>query len=137
MSVSPWTLGGCSKRVRAWRRLTTRRRRNGTGVRLMVGSGARRSISLRCTPSAEAGLACNACLVILLILDPHFLSFTVAHDVASIICQALRRGVTRSKRRAVQCLRKAAEIGSAKASAKLAGRIYMGRGLHSSNFRLN
>ena len=40
------------------------------------------------------------------------------------ICQALGRGVTRSKRRAMQCLRKAAENGRADACLKLAGQMY-------------
>jgi len=41
-------------------------------------------------------------------------------DAASIICQALGRGVTRSKRRAMQWRRKAAENGHADACLKLA-----------------
>jgi len=35
----------------------------------------------------------NACHVNLHILDPHFLSETASHDVASIICQALPGGL--------------------------------------------
>jgi TPR repeat protein len=46
------------------------------------------------------------------------------YDVASIICQTLGRGVTRSKRRALQCLRKAAENGHANACSRLAIRMY-------------
>ena len=45
-------------------------------------------------------------------------------DVASNICQALGRGVTRSKRRAVQWLRTAAEYGYARACLGLAARMY-------------
>jgi len=45
-------------------------------------------------------------------------------DAASIICQALGRGVTRSKRRAMQWMRKAAETGHADACLVLAGRMY-------------
>ena len=45
------------------------------------------------------------------------------HDVASIICPALGRGVTRSKRRAMQWLRKAAELGHAKANSQLAAKM--------------
>jgi len=44
--------------------------------------------------------------------------------VASAICQSLGRGVTRSKRRAVQWLRKAAEMGHDKACLALAARMY-------------
>jgi len=47
-----------------------------------------------------------------------------SHDEASNICQALGRGVTRSKRRAMQWLRKAAENGHADACLKLASRVY-------------
>jgi TPR repeat protein len=46
-------------------------------------------------------------------------------DVASIICQALGRGVTRSKRRAMQWRRKSAENGDADSCWQLAGRMYM------------
>ena len=45
------------------------------------------------------------------------------HDAASIICLALGRGVTRSKRRAMQWRRKAAETGYADACTQLAGRM--------------
>jgi len=45
--------------------------------------------------------------------------------VASIDCQALGRGVTRSKRRALQWLRKAAGNGLADACLHLAGRMYL------------
>jgi len=44
--------------------------------------------------------------------------------VASIICQALGRGVTRSKRRALQWMRKAAEIGHTQSCSTLASRMY-------------
>jgi hypothetical protein len=47
-----------------------------------------------------------------------------SHNVASRICQALGRGVTRSKRRAMQWRRKAAENGDAEACSKLAGNMY-------------
>ena len=45
--------------------------------------------------------------------------------MTSIICQALGRGVTRSKRRAMQWLRKAAENGLVEACLTLATRMYM------------
>ena len=45
-------------------------------------------------------------------------------DAASIICQALGRGVTRSKRKALQWLRKAAENGLADSCLELANRMY-------------
>jgi TPR repeat protein len=48
-----------------------------------------------------------------------------SHDVARIICQALGRGVTRSKRRAVQWTRTAAENGLADACVKLAQNMYL------------
>ena len=44
--------------------------------------------------------------------------------MASIICQALGRGVTRSKRRAMQWLRKAAENGDADSCLQLANLMY-------------
>ena len=47
-----------------------------------------------------------------------------SHDTACNICQALGRGVTRSKRRAMQWLRKAAEDGHADACLKLAACMY-------------
>ena len=47
-----------------------------------------------------------------------------SHDVASNICQALWRGVTRSKRRAMQCWRKAAENGLDHACFDLAASMY-------------
>jgi len=46
-------------------------------------------------------------------------------DVASIICQPLGRGVTRSKRRALQWKRKAAESGEANACLQLARNMYL------------
>ena len=47
-----------------------------------------------------------------------------SHDAASNICQALGRGVTRSKRRAQEWRRKAAEGGHADACLTLADRMY-------------
>ena len=47
------------------------------------------------------------------------------HDGATIVCRALGRGVTRSKRQAMQWLRKAAENGSVKACWQLAIKMYM------------
>ena len=47
--------------------------------------------------------------------------------MASIICQALGHGVTRSKRRAVQWLRKAAENGISQACLQLADDMYIDR----------
>jgi TPR repeat protein len=44
--------------------------------------------------------------------------------MASIICPALGLGVTRSKRRALQWLRKAAENGLSMACVRLATRMY-------------
>ena len=45
-------------------------------------------------------------------------------EMASIICRTVGRGVARSKRRATQWLRKAAENGDAKACSQLAGIMY-------------
>ena len=47
-----------------------------------------------------------------------------SYDVASIICQALGHGVTRSKRRTMQWRRKAAENGHVRSCAKLAIDMY-------------
>ena len=47
-----------------------------------------------------------------------------SRDAASNICQALGRGVTRSKRRAMQWTRKAAENGHAGSCLTLAARMY-------------
>jgi len=47
-----------------------------------------------------------------------------SHDAASDICQALGRGVTRSKRRALQWRRKAADTGDAGTCLVLASRMY-------------
>jgi TPR repeat protein len=47
-----------------------------------------------------------------------------SHDVASIICQALGRGVTRSKRMAITWVRKSAENGIARSCLQLAVRMY-------------
>jgi len=57
-------------------------------------------------------------------LDPHALSWVTSSDVASIVCPALGRGVTRSKRRAMKWLRKAAENGNAEAFLLLAQYMY-------------
>ena len=48
-------------------------------------------------------------------------------DAASIACQALGRGVTRSKRRAKQWMRKAAENGHADSCLRLAAHMYADR----------
>ena len=48
----------------------------------------------------------------------------VSRDAASIICQALGRGVTRSKRQAMQWMRKAAENGHTYACSQLATSMY-------------
>jgi len=48
----------------------------------------------------------------------------VSHDLASNICQALGRGVTRSKRRAMQWMRQAAENGLTNSSMTLARDMY-------------
>jgi len=47
--------------------------------------------------------------VILHIVDPRLLSSTASHDVASNICQALGRGVARSKRQAMTWMHKAGD----------------------------
>jgi len=47
-----------------------------------------------------------------------------SHDVAHSICQALGRGVTRSKRRAQEWRRKAAENGPAEECLRLAAHMY-------------
>jgi len=47
-----------------------------------------------------------------------------SHNVACIICQALGRGVTRSKRLAMQCFRKAAENGNIQACFLIAKGMY-------------
>ena len=52
--------------------------------------------------------------------------------MASIICQALGRGVTRSQRRAIQWTRKAAENGVADACLRLAGRMEEAAGVATS-----
>ena len=48
----------------------------------------------------------------------------MTHDMASNICQALRSGFPRSKRRAMQWLRKAAENGCTKSCLRLASWMY-------------
>ena len=45
--------------------------------------------------------------------------------MASMICQALGRGVTRSKRQAMRCKRKAAENGHTKSCLQLASAMYI------------
>jgi len=47
--------------------------------------------------------------------------------VTSIICPALGHGVTRSKRRTIQCTRKAAENGNAYSCLRLASFVYLDR----------
>ena len=47
-----------------------------------------------------------------------------SYDVASIICEALGRGVKRSKQMAMRWLRKAAESGHADSCFRLAARMY-------------
>ena len=58
-------------------------------------------------------------------LDPRFSTSRASHDVVRITCQALGRGVTRSKRRVVQWLRKAAESGDSPACSVLANSVYI------------
>jgi len=53
-----------------------------------------------------------------------FLSNSASHTVASIICQTLRRGVTRSKRRAMQWMRKSADLCDTEACLDLARAMY-------------
>jgi hypothetical protein len=65
------------------------------------------------------------CHVLLHILAPRFSIQTVSRDVAGKVSQALRRGVTRSKRRAMQWWRKAAENGLARACLQLAIAMYV------------
>jgi len=48
-----------------------------------------------------------------------------SYDAASIICQAVGRGVTRSKRKKAQWMRKAAENGYTVACLKLAAHMYL------------
>jgi len=52
------------------------------------------------------------------------MSYVASYDAASIICLALGRGVTRSKRKAMQWLRKAAENGHTQSSSQLAAHMY-------------
>ena len=54
------------------------------------------------------------------------MSVTASYDLVSGICQTLGRGVTRSKRKAAQWLRKAAENGITDACLKLAQNVYLG-----------
>jgi TPR repeat protein len=78
-----------------------------------------------CTLSAAVGLADFACHIIRNKLIPHCLSQVASYELTSINCQALRCGVTRSKRRAVQWLRKAAKNGNADACKHLAQHLYL------------
>jgi len=55
------------------------------------------------------------------------LSETASHNVASTICQALPRGVTRSKGRAMQWMRRAADLGDNEACSRLGIDIYADR----------
>ena len=52
------------------------------------------------------------------------MSYKLTRDPASIICQALGRGVTRSKQLTLSWMRKAAENGLANACLQLAGCMY-------------
>ena len=56
--------------------------------------------------------------------QPSLLRLNWRHIARGNVCQALGRGVTRSKRRAMQWLRKAAENGHAVACVKLATHMY-------------
>ena len=58
---------------------------------------------------------------------PSFLDFMASRELASNICQALGRGVTRSKGRAMHWLRKAAEGGYVAACRQLANAMYLHR----------
>jgi len=58
------------------------------------------------------------------IVDSRFLNYMASHDLASNICQALDRGVTRSKRSAMQWTRKVAENGCTKNCYRLAVTMY-------------
>ena len=122
----------CSTRGRAWRRRqTASRRRTGSGQRPTRGTGPRRTIFQECTLSAAVGPG-RYCLPLLRliamtplhIVDPRFFGCEASQDVASIICQALGRGVTRSNQMAMRWTRKAAENGHATACLKLAQHMY-------------
>jgi len=80
-----------------------------------------------CTMYTVGSPADNTCLVVLRIVDPRFSSLAASRDVANIICQALGRGVTRSKRRAMQWMRKAVENGDVMSCLYLAMRMYEDR----------
>ena len=82
------------------------------------------------------------------ISDPCFLSSLASRDATSFICLALGRGVTRSKGRAMQWMRRAADMGFAASCTYLARSMYtdhpyarevglVGRGSHSSTSQLN
>ena len=125
---------GCRQRVQPRIPCGTGGGRGGAGLPggggLVQASGRRRQRQrceqpqqlLRCRP--RSGLADHACHVILRTLDPCFLLRMASHDVASITCPALGRGVTRSKRLAMQCVRKAAENGNCDGCLKLARNMY-------------
>ena len=66
-----------------------------------------------------------ACRVIIHILIPRFLSWMASHDTASIIRQALGRGGTRSKTRAMKYLRQAADNAAPPKDACLRLAIHM------------
>jgi len=53
------------------------------------------------------------------------LSQTASYNVASIVCQALRSGVTRSKQMTMRWMRKAAENGHADSCLRLADAMYI------------
>jgi len=89
---------------------------------------SRRTASTTCTVLAAAG-PCRSCLSR---QPPHctplFLELeSITHNVASFISKTLGRGVTRSKRRAMEWCRKAAENGHADACVRLATCLYLGQ----------
>jgi len=114
------TSGPASKRGRVWRPRTTRRRWTRTGAQQTPVTRLRQLTSPTCTLSAAVGASNKSPAT----LDPHFLYSMASHDEASNVCQTLGRGVTRSKRRAQECTRKAAENGDAGACLRLATRMY-------------
>jgi TPR repeat protein len=59
------------------------------------------------------------------IVDPRFFSQVATRDALSIICQALGRGFTRSKRKAAIWMRTAAENGHTSSCLQLAVHMYM------------
>jgi TPR repeat protein len=70
-------------------------------------------------------LAVDVCHVIRHISCPCFSSQTASYDMASNVCHALGRGVARSKRRALQWMRKAAEYGRTRSCWQLAQQMYL------------